>query len=140
MYLGSEYPLPPGHTPPPQERTWDQRYPPRPRCGQTDTCENITFPQLRWRAVTIRDIDFWQSPLRCYNNFFLRCGLKGVEPGPGETWDPAVANIFEEILQQTITLTVWGRDREKYIVRLQDENGADISTKITSLGLSIFIY
>ena len=20
-------------------------------CGQTDTCENITFPQLRWRAV-----------------------------------------------------------------------------------------
>ena len=21
--------------------------------GQTDTCENITFPQLRWRVVTI---------------------------------------------------------------------------------------
>ena len=25
---------------------WYQGYPP---CGQTNTCENITFPQLRWR-------------------------------------------------------------------------------------------
>ena len=31
----------------PPERTWDQKYP--PPCGQTDTCENITFLQLNWR-------------------------------------------------------------------------------------------
>ena len=36
---------------PPSERTWYQRYP--PPCGQTDTCENITFLQLRLRAVNI---------------------------------------------------------------------------------------
>ena len=51
---------PPGHTPqkgpgtrdtPPRKdlRTWDQRY--LPPCEQTDTCENITFPQLRLQAV-----------------------------------------------------------------------------------------
>ena len=49
---------PPGHNHPLSEGTWyqryslertrDQRYPPTP---WTNTCENITFPQLRWRAV-----------------------------------------------------------------------------------------
>ena len=52
---------PPGHTP--QDGTWYQRYPPRkdmrpemptpPARGQTDACENITFPQLRLRATII---------------------------------------------------------------------------------------
>ena len=63
-----------------------------------------------------------------------------MEPQPGGKWDPAIANIFEDILPQTITLTVWDRVGEKYIVRLQDQNGADISTKITSLGLLSFSY
>ena len=33
------------------ERTWYQGYP-TPPSGQTNACENITFPQLRWRLVT----------------------------------------------------------------------------------------
>ena len=37
-----------------QDETWHQRYP--IPCGQTNTCENITFPQLRWRAVIISNI------------------------------------------------------------------------------------
>ena len=45
-----------GHTHPPLEGTWLQTYPSPgkrypPSYGQTDTCENITFPQLRLRAV-----------------------------------------------------------------------------------------
>ena len=47
-YSSPGYP-PPRHTHPP-ERTWDQRYSPP---GQTDTCENNTFPQLRLRVVEI---------------------------------------------------------------------------------------
>ena len=45
----------------PLKRTWDQRYLPPPPVRdlgpeipppkQTNTFENITFPQLRWRAV-----------------------------------------------------------------------------------------
>ena len=46
---GSTYPPPDIPTPPPHQKvpttppegTWDQEY----------TCENITFPQLRWWAV-----------------------------------------------------------------------------------------
>ena len=33
-------------------------YPPAPCRGQTDTCENITFPQLRFRAVNMSHADF----------------------------------------------------------------------------------
>ena len=49
-----EYPLP-GHTHPLDivyflEGTWYERYSPR---GQTDTCENITFQQLRLRPAKI---------------------------------------------------------------------------------------
>ena len=47
------YPTPQkGHGTWDQEGTWHQRYlPPTP---WTNTCENITFPQLRWLAVKIR--------------------------------------------------------------------------------------
>ena len=53
---------PPGYTPRtypprPSEGTWDQVYPPTP-CRQTDTCENITFPQLLLRAVKANKV-FW---------------------------------------------------------------------------------
>ena len=42
------------HTPPPEKDLGpDQVYPPLP-CGQTDTSENISFPQLRFRGVMIR--------------------------------------------------------------------------------------
>ena len=37
-------------TPPP---TWDQGYP-TPICGETNTCENITFPPLHWWSVMIK--------------------------------------------------------------------------------------
>ena len=55
---GGDY-LSPGHTQPlwkgpgtrDTERTWDQIYHPHPPPGQTDTCENITFPKPRLRAV-----------------------------------------------------------------------------------------
>ena len=36
------------------EGTWDQAYPLTP-CAQTHASENITFSQLRWRAVIIPD-------------------------------------------------------------------------------------
>ena len=40
----------------PPEGTWDQRYiSPGRDLEQTDICENITFPQRRWRAVKITD-------------------------------------------------------------------------------------
>ena len=45
------------HTYPPPEGTWDQAYSATP-CGQTDTCENITFPQLPLRAV-INSTEVW---------------------------------------------------------------------------------
>ena len=34
----------------PLERTWYQDT--LPPCGQTDTCENITIPQLCWQSAT----------------------------------------------------------------------------------------
>ena len=46
------YPPPTGHIHPP-ERTWYQRC--RAPCGQRDTYENITFRQIRWRAVILQD-------------------------------------------------------------------------------------
>ena len=77
-YPGRGYTLSPDTLPPdtltPQEGTWDQRYPTPPKghgtrgpgrdlgpvipypplvYRMTHTCENITFPQLRWRAVNI---------------------------------------------------------------------------------------
>ena len=66
MYQGGY--LPPGHNYPLDilsENTWYYRYPPPPRKGMgpeiptpgqndlTDACENITFPQLRWRVMNI---------------------------------------------------------------------------------------
>ena len=36
-----------------------------PPCGQTDTCENITFPQLLWRTVKI-NLDGWYFCNRYY--------------------------------------------------------------------------
>ena len=49
-YSSPGYPAPPPRHTHPSERNWDQRYSPP---GQTDTCENITFSQLRLWAVKI---------------------------------------------------------------------------------------
>ena len=38
----------------PQKRHGTKDTHPSPTCGQTDTCENNTFPQLHWRAVIRR--------------------------------------------------------------------------------------
>ena len=56
-----DIPLHPGHTQPPQRDLAPETPTPRKghgngdthttTCEQTDTCENITFPQLRLRAV-----------------------------------------------------------------------------------------
>ena len=47
---GPEIPYPwKGHGTRDQEGTWHERYP--TPCGQINTCENITFPQIIWRAV-----------------------------------------------------------------------------------------
>ena len=51
-----DIPAPDIPTPPPPEGTYFQRYPPTP--VDKETCENITFQQLRWRMV-IKKI--WQS-------------------------------------------------------------------------------
>ena len=42
--------IPSPKIPCPLEGTWDQRYP-VPVNRMTYACKNITFPQLRWRAV-----------------------------------------------------------------------------------------
>ena len=48
--MGQTYPTPwKGHGTRDQEGTWHERYP--TPCGQINTCENITFPQISWRAV-----------------------------------------------------------------------------------------
>ena len=53
--------LPPGYTysldilTPPLERA-KTRDTPTSHPGETNTCENITFPQLRWRAVNMYEL------------------------------------------------------------------------------------
>ena len=51
--LDSKLPYPLDTLPPPRPPTWDQGYP-TPICGATNTCENITFPQLHWWSVMIK--------------------------------------------------------------------------------------
>ena len=63
LYLRGGYTYSPGHIHPPDivtpGGTWDQAYPPR---GQTDTSENITFPQPPLRAVINRiDTPLWEN-------------------------------------------------------------------------------
>ena len=49
------------HTPRTQRHTFlDQEARPPPSRGQTDTCENISFPQLRWQAV-MKQPASWQQ-------------------------------------------------------------------------------
>ena len=66
---GRTYPLwtypPLGHTHPPASNTWWsslETYPPPEQNRTTDTCENISFPQLLWRAVNIEGL---KSPQMC---------------------------------------------------------------------------
>ena len=59
----------------PTEGTWDQAYLPVDR--MTHTCENITFPQLRWWAVNIMNhFAFYPEPGICSMFFVLRSRLK----------------------------------------------------------------
>ena len=67
--------------------------------------------------------------------FNHRCGLQGVEPGPGGKWSTAAAGIFQELLTQTVTLTVCEKLGDKFLVWLEDENGVDVATTISSAGL-----
>ena len=76
---GGEYPpflrshvqggeCPPPWTYPPSEGTWFQRY--QPPCNRlTDTCENISFPQLRWLAV----IRIFLSSISVLSKLFVGC-------------------------------------------------------------------
>ena len=63
-------PLPPKADPPPsiQRQT--------PPCGQTDTCQNITFPQLCLLAVIDKIMMTWTS-LQSYWFVSKRCSLGG---------------------------------------------------------------
>ena len=61
-----------------------------------------------------------------------------MEPYPGGKWDPGASRIFEEILEETLSLAVLEKNGEKYSVRLLDKRGGDVSTRITSLGRSIY--
>ena len=63
-----------------------------------------------------------------------RCGLEGAEPGRAGAWNPAAASVFEELLSQTVTLTVRDKIGDKYLVWLEDANGIDVTTAINSLG------
>ena len=54
------YPLPPGHTYALTSDTWWSSLETPAQCAQTDTCENITFPQLGLRVVKISQYVTWQ--------------------------------------------------------------------------------
>ena len=103
---------PPGHTWPDihtsLEGTWYQRqlqrYPPTPTREQTDTGENITFPQLRLRAVINNK---GQNQLSQYSYLYRRAS---------QVYSPIV--LLPQYFPNTLTYVLFKYKRMKVVVVL----------------------
>ena len=92
--MGPEIPYPPWQGKWPVTRNGPGTRDTLPPCGHIHTCENITFPELRWRAVIIQLLFLGFAAIKCvkkdddcrWDRQFDECGCS--ESPRYSLWDP----------------------------------------------------